>query len=80
MKKLLTLALLLLLGGSLDAQKRSMQKQVLLPSRAKKEKQKAKEKVEVKSELDPNTRAWLHEIRVKIYGFDLHKKDGKGGC
>lgn len=81
MKKLLTLALLLLLGASVDAQKRNPHEQVSSTHKPKKEQQKVKEEPKSKkAELDLNTHAWLREIRVKIYGFDINRKNGKSGC
>jgi hypothetical protein len=80
MKKLLALVLFLLLGVTLHAQKHSSKKQMLSAPTVKKEKANDKQPAQDGNKLDPNTRGWLHEIRVKIYGFDMDKKKGKGGC
>lgn len=79
MKKLLiAVAVSLAAGGALYAQKHEVKK----PEPVKKV-QKTTEKnpgrVTAK-ELEPNTRGWLHGIRVKVYGFDPNSKDGKSGC
>lgn len=83
MKKLTVVLVLLFSAAAVYAQKQAAKAKPVKSADKKEQKvrpEKQPQEQQPAGELDLNTKAWLHSIRMKVYGFDPNNPSGKKGC
>lgn len=80
MKMLVGVLILLGAANLAEAGKPRTSKKNLKQQTAAPQQQELKQEAAKADQLDLNTKAWLYQIRVQVYGYDAGRKNGKGGC